>query len=107
MTTWSVPATVERIIDGDTIVLILDLGWHITLTVPCRVWGINCPEMNTTEGRAARARAVELLPLGSRVMFVSRKLDKYGRPLGHVLLPDGTSFGDRLVAEGYAVVMAE
>ena len=27
--TWTVPATVVRVIDGDTIIVTLDLGWRV------------------------------------------------------------------------------
>lgn len=102
---WTVPATVERVIDGDTAVLVLDLGWNITLTARCRVLSINAPEMDTQLGKAAQAYAAELLPVGSTVVFHSRSLDKYGRPLGSILTPRGTDFATDMLSAGHAAPM--
>lgn len=102
MTTWTVPATVLRCVDGDTIRLELDLGWHIYRVENCRIAEINAPELSTDEGKAAKAYAQQLLPVDTEVTFVSRRLDNYGRPLGHILF-DGRDFGQAMVAAGHAV----
>lgn len=106
MTVWTYPATVIRVVDGDTIRLNLDLGLHIWRTDNCRIAGINAPELNTVEGKVAAAAAGELLHAGDAVTFVSRQLDKYGRPLGDLQLADGSDFGQRMLAGGYAVPYA-
>ena len=115
---WTVPATVIRVVDGDTLVLRLDLGWHITLESRCRLIGINAPELSTDEGTAARVWVMDKLcdvggdgfGVGAPVTFVSHQLDKYGRPLGQVLAttPQGVSFdlGLELMNAGHAVPMA-
>jgi micrococcal nuclease len=101
---WTVPATVLRVVDGDTVELLLDLGWHIGYTARCRVIGINAPEMNTAEGVAAKAFAVDRLPVGAEVTFISRSLDKYGRPLGHIYI-GADDFGYLMLTAGHAVPM--
>lgn len=125
---WTVPATVVRVVDGDTVVLDLDLGWHVTYRARCRLAAVNAPEMDTEEGREARlyasaelAKGVPSVVLahdpgaaatavGARVVFVSHQLDKYGRPLGQVLISDpqggSVDLGAALLADGHAVPMA-
>lgn len=117
---WTVPATVLRVVDGDTLMLRLDLGWHISYETRCRLIAINAPELSTDEGVAARLWVIHKLsdagvhPMGSDtpepVTFVSHQLDKYGRPLGQVLVttPQGDSFdlGLELMNAGHAVPMA-
>jgi micrococcal nuclease len=105
MTTWTVPATVVRIIDGDTLILDLDLGWGIRRPLErCRLGRCNAPELSTPEGVAARDYVVGLLPLGTAVAFVSKKLDNYGRPLGEVIFADGKdNLTDLLLGSGHAV----
>lgn len=109
MTTWTVPATVVRVVDADTIVMDLSLGWHITLEQRCRLAGCNAPELGTDEGDAARAWAVAALPIGTEVVFTSHSLDKYGRPLGSITMTNhvGQSFdyASELMAAGHAVPM--
>ena len=103
MTTWSVPARVVRVVDGDTVVLDLDLGWRIwRLGERCRLAGINCPELSTLEGAKARAFVSDLVGVGRMVTFTSHSLDKYGRPLGHVTLSDGRNLNVLILDAGYA-----
>jgi endonuclease YncB( thermonuclease family) len=112
MTTWTVPARVTRVVDGDTLVADLDLGWGIWhIGAKVRLAGINCPEMGTPEGHAAREFALDLLPvvLGAPggwvpVTITSKALDKYGRTLAEVTLPDGRSLRVALLAAGHAEV---
>jgi micrococcal nuclease len=103
VTTWTVPATIARVVDADTLALVLDLGWHITLTTNARVAGIDAPELSTVEGKAARDFVRELLPVGAAVTFLSRSLDKYGRPLGSVTFADGMDLATVLLQAGHAV----
>lgn len=102
---WTVPATVVRVVDGDTVRLRLDLGWEIETTKNCRIIGINAREMNTPEGKADRLYAVSILPVGSPMVFVSHQLDKYGRPLGQLVYPDGSDFATKMLNAGHAVVL--
>jgi micrococcal nuclease len=105
---WTVPGTVQRVIDGDTVVCRLDLGWHVTkMEEPVRVAGINSPELWQPGGQEAKAYAEELLPVGTQVTIISQRLlgslDKYGRTLAAIDLPDGRNFGQEMVAAGHAV----
>lgn len=110
MNTWTYPAVVRRVVDGDTLILDLDMGLSVwRLGERCRLQGINAPEMDTIEGQQARAFLAGLLtPQGmpSQVTFRSRKLDKYGRPLGSVILPNGHDLESVLVAAGHATEAA-
>jgi micrococcal nuclease len=115
MTTWTVPATVLRVVDGDTLEVLLDLGWHITFKSKLRLAGVNAPEMKTSSGAAARDFTVQrLLPVDPAadprpITVVSHSLDKYGRILGsvHWTDDDGTlhDLSTDLLAAGHAVRM--
>lgn len=88
MDTWTVPATVVEVHDGDSVRVLLDLGWHITLTAMVRIDGLACAELSTPAGKAARSYAEGLLPVGTKITVVSKKLlgstEKYGRILADV-----------------------
>lgn len=99
---WTVPATVLRVVDGDTVHLDLDLGWDVGIKKNCRVLGINAPEMNTPEGVAAKAYASMLLNVGDAVVFTSHRLDKYGRPLGEIKYDGGGDFATNMLTAGHA-----
>lgn len=103
---WIVPASVVRVIDGDTIKMTLDLGWRIYLNANCRITGLNAPELRTPPGERSKAHAETLLPVGKRVLFVSHSLDKYGRPLGAIRYGDGDfrrDFADDMIEAGHAI----
>lgn len=104
--TWTVPATVLEVVDGDTVRLDLDLGWFIRYTARARIARINAPEVRTPAGDAAKAHARTLLLPGDQVTFTSTALDKYGRPLG--ALTYGTAlaphdFAATMLADGHAI----
>jgi endonuclease YncB( thermonuclease family) len=115
--TRTVPARIIRVVDGDTLDVELDLGWHITYRAKIRLARINAPELNTADGRAALTYVVNALTYLSDALthsvewrpitVVSHSLDKYGRVLGDVKWTDrdGTAYdlADALVTSGHAV----
>jgi len=89
MNLYNYRARAIRVIDGDTVVLDLDLGLHVHLVVACRLWGVNAPEMKGETLEAAKsARNALVLALEAdhvagfdSIWIHSFELDKYGRPL--------------------------
>jgi endonuclease YncB( thermonuclease family) len=92
-------------VDGDTVRLLLDLGWRITLEANARIIGINAPELSTPEGQDAKRFAADHLPVGTQVTFVSKQLDKYGRPLGSISY-GGADFAALMLEFGHAVPLS-
>lgn len=126
MTEWTVPATIVRVVDGDTLDVVLDLGWKISYRAKVRLARCNAPElerpgiMPVPPGRAAFVFASNLLwdsyghdsesgDLGAYypITVVSHSLDKYGRVLGSVKWTDRAGkthdLADELLAAGHAV----
>lgn len=73
---------VVRVIDGDTVVVDIDLGFDSWIKDQhIRIQHIDTPEVRTRDldekerGLAAKARAEELLPAGSSQYLVSRSYD--------------------------------
>lgn len=58
---YTYKAFAQRVIDGDSYHLRIDLGFHAAVTVPVRLRGIDTPELNTDAGKAARQFVVDLL----------------------------------------------
>lgn len=74
-------------IDGDTVKVSLDLGFHATIKTSVRIVGVDAPEKNKADQKAAAAvtrAAAErwLKEHAGSLVCVSRELDKYGRVLG-------------------------
>jgi len=108
-------AKLDRVVDGDTVDVIIDLGFGITLgsdKLPKRVrlYGINTPETRTRDlaekalGLAAKARVEELLADGQLIVRTQKdNTGKYGRLLGEIINSDGININDQLLSEGHAV----
>jgi endonuclease YncB( thermonuclease family) len=92
---YTYKAKLNRVIDGDTVNLTIDLGFRLTYTANCRLAGINAPEMNTEEGRTARVALIKML--GDEFLIESTGLDKYGRPVVKI-----GNINDKMITDGYA-----
>ena len=96
-------ATVTKVIDGDSIDLIVDLGFHISVAIRTRLLGIDAPETSTPGGKVARDRLRAELPVGTAVTIHTEKDpgDKYGRWLAKIDGPMG-DVADWMIAQGLA-----
>lgn len=97
-------AAVEKITDGDTVHLLIDLGLSIFARETCRLYRINAPEMSTPEGKLSRDNLVRLAPVGSQVLVhtIKDRDDKYGRLLARIW-HKGICINDQQVTDGHAV----
>jgi micrococcal nuclease len=83
-------ATLERVVDGDTVDIVIDLGFSVFRRERIRLYGIDAPEINTEAGKLAKA-FVEGWFRDNPKFFIETivvdgkgvsKRDKYGRYLG-------------------------
>ena len=77
-------ATLVRVIDGDTLVVSVDLGFKIKHQITCRLRGINCPEMSTDAGKTAKSFVERDIVPGQGLLIETYKTEKYGRYLADV-----------------------
>lgn len=101
---YTYKATVQRVVDGDTVDLCIDLGFRLTTQLRVRLAGIDAPEVSTAEGKQVRDVVRGLLPPGLEVIAKTSKSpeDKYGRWMGVIVMADGTVLNDLLIREGHA-----
>ena len=93
-------AKLARVIDGDTVVLDIDLGLDVTHRIVVRVLGINCPERFTEEGK--QATAFTKLFLENRDLTITTVKDsreKYGRYLARIYV-DNLDLTSLLLSKG-------
>ena len=114
-------AIVNRVVDGDTVDVTIDLGFSVWKKIRVRMEGINTPESRTRDleekkrGLAAKDRLKSILEFNNNecVLKVSG-VGKYGRALATVLVEslsplngeDGITLIDvnkQLIEEGHAV----
>lgn len=103
---------IVRIVDGDTVIAIVDLGFRVRMEMPLRIYGINTPE----RGQPLHDKAIEVLsrilrmrptkarpePRAKVSVNTIKPSDKYGRYLAEIFLADGSSVAERMIAAGVA-----
>ncbi len=100
-------ATLNRIIDGDTIDVNIDLGFDVKIKQRVRLYGINTPEVRTKDlkekerGIEATKYLKKILPKEFIIQTILNKRGKYGRVLG-ILWVKEENINERMVNEGYA-----
>lgn len=102
--TYEYRATVRRVVDGDTVILDVDLGFNMSLNKQSfRLLGINAREHTMPGGIEAADHLAQILPVGTPVVVSSVKTDKYGgRYDGLIQLPNGRDLAADLVQDGWA-----
>ena len=100
-------AKLVRIIDGDTFVAELDLGFNTVRKETVRMSGINTPESRTRDleekrhGLAAKKFLGALLVGTEKLVITVKDIGKFGRALG-VVYADGLNVNFELIDKGYA-----
>jgi micrococcal nuclease len=100
---------VPRVIDGDTLDVVIDLGFNLTIKQRIRLKGIDTPEITFVDknnrhlGEAAKVYVLEWLEENPKLRIKTYKDDKYGRILGELVsVSTGQCLNDTLVKEGHA-----
>ncbi|OGX39866.1 MAG: hypothetical protein A3D87_00140 [Omnitrophica WOR_2 bacterium RIFCSPHIGHO2_02_FULL_50_17] len=112
---YTYAATVDRVIDADTLLALIEAGFGIIVRDRLRLRGIDCPETGTPEGDRAKRFVEKLLPTGSTIVLKSHKdrTDQHGRFVVDVfykqgvedaraIIKDGVYLNQELLDKGYA-----
>lgn len=101
---WLYDATVNEVIDGDTVQCDVDLGFRVHVTMTVRMWGIDAPEKSTEPGKAANTMLAQLLPCGKAITLRSIKdrTDKYGGRWLGTIIAGGRNINEYMVEMGHA-----
>lgn len=98
-----------RVIDGDTIDILIDVGFYITLQQRVRLKDINAAETRTKdleekeEGLLATEWLINELSREGEWIIETTKEDKYGRILGELyMIGDPVTLNERMLNEGIA-----
>jgi len=97
-------ARCTNVIDGDTIDVVIDLGFSIAHTLRLRLAGINTPERGETGYRQA-TEALRSLVLNQDIVVRTQKdrQEKYGRYLAELIIPaTGQTANQVLLEQGLA-----
>jgi len=103
---------VKTVVDGDTIDVVIDLGFDILFASRVRLAGIDTPESRTTDkaekvlGLEAKEYLKKQLKDAKSVVIRTEKMnssEKYGRILGWVYVNgESESVNNKMINDGYA-----
>jgi micrococcal nuclease len=103
---------VTNVVDGDTIDVVIDLGFDIMFASRVRLAGIDTPESRTTDktekilGLESKEYLKKQLKDSKSVVIKTEKMnssEKYGRILGWIYVNgDTVSLNDKMINDGYA-----
>jgi len=103
--------TVTRVVDGDTIDVILDLGFSVLHKCRVRLYGIDTPESRTknqdekARGKLAAKYLKDSINNGTEIILRSKLKDskgKYGRVLGEIIV-DNININQSMIEKYLAV----
>jgi endonuclease YncB( thermonuclease family) len=89
-------ARVVKMDDGDSFVVV-----HDNIRVKVRLYGVDAPEYGQPHSVVARQFASGLI-FQKTVTVIPRDYDRYNRTVAEVILPDGRSLNELMVAGGHA-----
>lgn len=96
-------AKLIRVVDGDTVYLEVDCGFHIKVTHSFRLYGINAPELRDAQGPEARDWLTQALT-NKALVIDTYKADSFGRWLCTIYIDgEATSINQQLMDAGFAV----
>lgn len=103
---------VKSVVDGDTIDVVIDLGFNVLFEQRVRLAGIDTPESRTTDkaekalGLEAKEYLKKYLKDAKSIVIRTEKMDsseKYGRILGWLYVNgESESINNKMISDGYA-----
>lgn len=104
-------AEVKKIIDGDTLDIVIDLGFDTLRKTRVRLYGINTPESRTSNpeekllGLAAKEFVEQWIDKNKfqvKIQTILDKNEKYGRVLALVWDDNDNCLNKEMISNGYA-----
>lgn len=99
--------TLERVIDGDTVIVNVDLGFSVWTRQRFRLYGIQAPERNTSEGQESKRILACWLPDNEPVVveIIRSPGGKFSKTFDRfvcILHKGQTNINNMLVRKGFA-----
>lgn len=102
---YTYKASLVRVIDGDTIVCNIDLGFNIIIKdIKVRLLNYNAPECTGAEkefGIIAKAKLKTILP--ETFTIRTTKSDSFGRYLATIWIDNNVELNKKLISDGFGI----
>jgi len=93
-------ATLERVVDADTLAVVIDAGFNNTVRQKLRFRHLNAPEIKTSEGKLARDFVVKELSTVKFFVIKTYGYEKYDRTLTDLFYLPGETDPEIVAAKG-------
>ena len=100
LATHNYVATVDRIIDGDTLIVLIDLGFRTQRAETIRLRGIDAPERRSPEGKAATKFVTRCLANIDPIVVHTYKTDIYARYVADLFYHPDLTDKDAIFTQG-------
>jgi len=97
---YTYAAEVTRVVDGDTLWVVADLGFNVQTRCKLRLHGINAPELDTKRGLDAKGFVAEKLADADFVITRTFGTDKYARYLADIYYLPGETDTQKIAEKG-------
>ena len=95
------PVEVSRVVDGDTVDVVADLGFDVYTTQRIRLAAINAPELRDPGGQEAKNWLAMLLRRGKPLRLYAEKRGRWGRYIGTFKSGD-VDLNQKMIEDGHA-----
>lgn len=110
---YTYDAVVNRVVDGDTLDLTIDLGFSVFIKQRVRLLRVNTPEIYGVKKDSEeykRGKEASQITLdwvannGYKIRVYTKKTEKYGRYLAEIYSIDSvTNLNEHLISNGYQI----
>ncbi len=98
---YTYPAKVESVIDGDTLWVVVDCGGKILTRQKLRLHRIDTPEQGTPQGDKATRFVKRIMKKSPDIVICTHHYDKYARYLADVFYLPGSTNPKRIYTQGH------
>lgn len=97
---YTYKAYLDRVIDGDTILVNIDLGFSVFIEQRLRLRGLDAPELGTSQGATSKKFVESKLKDCDFLIIKTHGSDKYDRYLVDVFYKKGEQDEEKVLREG-------
>lgn len=90
-----------KVVDGDTLVVKVDLGFNVFVEQRLRLRGIDAPEIDSPTGQQAKTFVEDRLNRSGKIVIKTYSIDRYGRRIADVMHLRGEKNPQVILEKGY------
>ena len=98
---YTYEAEVLQVVDGDTLLVRIDLGFEVFKQQRLRLASIDTPDIKSKAGKDAHLFVLNELAAAASLVIKTDKVDIYGRYVGHLFYTYAPATAENVLAKGH------